>query len=54
LRDERRQGRGKWIADDLSVSARTVEVYRATMVTKMQAGSLSELVRMALLAGVAT
>jgi two-component system, LuxR family, response regulator FixJ len=44
----------KLIADGLGLSARTVEVYRATMVTKMQARSLSELVRMALLAGVAS
>ena len=37
---------------DLGISPRTVEVYRANVMTKMQAGSLSELVRMALLAGV--
>jgi two-component system response regulator FixJ len=41
----------KTIAFDLGISARTVEVYRANVMTKMKAGSLSELVRMALLAG---
>ena len=41
----------KLIAESLGLSARTIEVYRATMMTKMQARSLSELVRMALLAG---
>ncbi len=40
----------KTIAFDLDISARTVEVYRANLMTKMQARSLSELVRMALLA----
>jgi two-component system response regulator FixJ len=41
----------KAIAFDLGISARTVEVYRANVMAKMQAGSLSELVRMALAAG---
>jgi two-component system response regulator FixJ len=41
----------KTIAFDLGISPRTVEVYRANLMTKMQASSLSDLVRMALLAG---
>ena len=41
----------KRIAFDLGISPRTVEIYRANMMTKMHAGSLSDLVRMALLAG---
>lgn len=43
----------KMIAGDLGISPRTVEVYRANVMTKMKAQSLSELVRMALLAGIA-
>jgi two-component system, LuxR family, response regulator FixJ len=42
----------KVIAFDLGISPRTVEIYRAHVMTKMNAGSLSDLVRMALLAGV--
>jgi two-component system response regulator FixJ len=41
----------KQIAFDLGISPRTVEIYRANLMTKMQAASLSELVRMALTAG---
>src|SRR5215468_738178 len=41
----------KQIAHDLGISPRTIEIYRANLMTKMQAGSLSELVRMALIAG---
>src|SRR5215475_12470031 len=41
----------KTIASDLGISPRTVEIYRANVMTKMQAGSLSDLVRMALIAG---
>jgi two-component system response regulator FixJ len=40
----------KVIAFDLEISPRTVEVYRANVMTKMKARSLSELVRMAILA----
>ena len=42
----------KNIAFDLGISPRTVEIYRANVMTKMQAASLSELVRMALISGV--
>jgi two-component system response regulator FixJ len=42
----------KTIAYDLGLSPRTVEVHRANLMTKMAASSLSELVRMAMLAGV--
>lgn len=42
----------KQIAFDLGISPRTVEVYRANLMTKMQASSLSELVRMALVADI--
>jgi two-component system response regulator FixJ len=41
----------KTIAFDLGISPRTVEVYRANVMTKMQASNLSELVRLALIAG---
>jgi two-component system response regulator FixJ len=39
----------KVIAHDLGISPRTIEIYRANVMTKMRAGSLSELVRMATL-----
>jgi two-component system, LuxR family, response regulator FixJ len=42
----------KQIAYDHGISPRTVEIYRANLMTKMQAASLSDLVRMALLAGI--
>ncbi|UIJ70983.1 response regulator FixJ [Aurantimonas sp. HBX-1] len=42
----------KTIAFDLDISPRTVEVHRANIMAKMQAASLAELVRMALLAGI--
>jgi len=38
----------KAVAQALGISPRTVEVYRANLMTKMKAASLSELVRMAL------
>ncbi len=41
----------KVIGLDLGISPRTVEIYRAHVMSKMQAGSLSELVRMALVSG---
>jgi two-component system response regulator FixJ len=41
----------KQIAYDLGISARTIENYRANLMIKMQAASLSDLVRMALIAG---
>lgn len=40
----------KIIAFDLGISPRTVEVYRANLMTKMQAGSVSDLVRMVIVA----
>ena len=43
----------KVIARHLDISPRTVEIYRANVMTKMQAGSISELVRSAVRAGIA-
>jgi len=43
----------KTIAYDLGISPRTVEVYRANLMTKMGAHSLSELIRMTIIAKVA-
>jgi two-component system response regulator FixJ len=42
----------KAIAREYDISPRTVEVYRANVMTKMQAGNLSELVRFAIRAGI--
>jgi two-component system response regulator FixJ len=41
----------KQIAREYNISPRTIEVYRANVMTKMEASSLSELVRMAMRAG---
>jgi two-component system, LuxR family, response regulator FixJ len=41
----------KMIGREYDISPRTVEVYRANVMTKMQAGNLSELVRFAIRAG---
>jgi two-component system, LuxR family, response regulator FixJ len=41
----------KLIAREYDISPRTIEVYRANVMTKMQVGSLSELVRLAMRAG---
>lgn len=42
----------KTIAFDLGISPRTVEIYRANLMTKMAANSLSDLVRMAMMSGI--
>ncbi|WP_036257456.1 response regulator FixJ [Methylocapsa aurea] len=42
----------KEIARQFDLSPRTVEVYRAKLMTKMEAGSISELVRLAIKAGI--
>ncbi len=44
----------KVIAFNLGISPRTVEIYRANLMTKMAANSLSDLVRMAMIAGILT
>jgi two-component system response regulator FixJ len=41
----------KLIAREYGISPRTIEVYRANVMTKMQAGSVSELVRQAIRGG---
>jgi two-component system response regulator FixJ len=42
----------KAIAFDLGISPRTVEIYRANVMIKMAANSLSDLVRLAMTAGI--
>jgi two-component system response regulator FixJ len=42
------------IAHDLNISIRTVEIHRSNVMAKMEAKSLSELIRMALFLEVAT
>src|SRR5207247_8478375 len=41
----------KLIAREYGISPRTIEAYRANVMTKMQAGSVSELVRQAMRGG---
>lgn len=43
----------KLIASSLTISPRTVEIYRANVMSKMRADSLSELIRMTLASGAA-
>jgi two-component system response regulator FixJ len=43
----------KMIAAGLAISPRTVEIYRANVMSKMRADSLSDLVRMTLMSGAA-
>jgi two-component system response regulator FixJ len=43
----------KLIASSLNISPRTVEIYRANVMSKMRADSLSDLIRMTLAAGAA-
>jgi two-component system, LuxR family, response regulator FixJ len=43
----------KVIASSLNISPRTVEIYRANVMSKMRADSLSDLIRMTLLSGAA-
>jgi two-component system, LuxR family, response regulator FixJ len=42
----------KLIGHDLAISPRTVEIYRANVMTKMQASSVPELVRLAIRSGI--
>ena len=42
----------KVIAQDLDISPRTVEIYRANLMNKMKTNSLADLVRSALVAGI--
>jgi FixJ family two-component response regulator len=42
----------KIIASELNISIKTVELHRSNLMTKMQAGSVTELVRLALIAGI--
>ena len=44
--------KNKEIAFDLGISPRTVEIHRARVMAKMQARNLSQLVRMAVAAGI--
>jgi two-component system response regulator FixJ len=44
----------KVIAHDLDLSPRTVEIYRANMMEKLDVGSLSEALRLAFAAGLVT
>ena len=46
-------GTSKEIGRTLDISPRTVEIYRAKLMAKTQAGTLQELVRWAVLAGLA-
>jgi two-component system, LuxR family, response regulator FixJ len=43
----------KVMALNLEISPRTIEIYRAKLMSKMQAGSISELIRLAVRAGIA-
>jgi two-component system response regulator FixJ len=42
----------KLIAADLGISIKTVELHRANLMNKMQVASSTELVRLALIAGI--
>ena len=49
---ERNTGLARQIADSLNLSRKTVEVHRAKVMQKMEAETLSQLIRMAMLMGV--